>query len=226
MSQLWPAAVLGPLLGAMLGVGIATRSDAVSAAVSATPPAHVYGLTLRATERAAAEGAARAMSGACREASPRALHPPRKAGLDAMSSASSKRAGAARRATAQVRISCDDAHPPAIDGGPRSGTPGGRLLLVFSRPEAPLAHVAFQRRHAAEAAASADLDATRAAFERAFGAAPEVVAGAGVQGLPRLAARRYRWSAGCVDAELTAVNLGPGRFSVSEQVGARPGCRN
>jgi hypothetical protein len=216
---LWPVAVLGPLLGALLVIGLATRSDTVSAP---TAPAQVYGLTLHATDRATAEGAARGMAGACRDASPGRLHAARGRGTDAMSSASAK---ARPRATAQVRISCAGALPPAIDGSSRTGTPGGRLLLVFNRPDAPLVDVAFQRRHRQEAAALADLEATLRAFERAFGAAPEVVAGTAVDGLPVLSARRYRWRAACVQAELTAANLGPGRYAVSEQVGATPGCR-
>ncbi|HUH02972.1 MAG TPA: hypothetical protein VML75_13335 [Kofleriaceae bacterium] len=216
-SSLWPVAALGPLLGALLVIALATRTGQVAAP---SAPAQVYGLTLHATDRATAEGAARAMAGECRDASPGALHPAR--GADALSSASPK---AAPRATAQVRISCADARPPAIDGSARAGTPGGRLLLVFNRPDAPLVDVAFQRRHRQEAAALDDLEATRRAFERAFGAAPEVVAGAEVDGLPALSARRYRWSAGCVEAELTGVHLGPGRFAISEQVGAIRGCR-
>lgn len=216
---LWPAAVLGPLLGAMVVVALATGTDQIPAP---TPPTQVYGLTLHATDRATAEGAARAMASACRDASPGALHAPRRRGADAVSNASAK---AAPRATAQVRISCADARPPAIHGAPRTGTPGGRLLLVFNRPDAPLVDVAFQRQHREETAALADLEATRRAFERAFGASPEIVTGARMDGLPALSARRYRWSAGCVQAQLTAVNLGPGRYAVSEQVGARRGCR-
>jgi hypothetical protein len=160
----------------------------------------------------------------CRDASPRSLLAARAAddaASDAVTGASARAARA--RVSPQVRLSCEGALPPRLDQGRRVAAARGRLLFVFDDPDAPLRHVAFQRRHRDADAAAADLEETVRALERRFGA-PAPAPGSGAEPLlPLYEPRRYGWRLGCVEAEVTAVRLGPETFALSEKIGVRPG---
>ena len=138
-------------------------------------------------------------------------------GVDAVSSASSKRQSPMER-NPQVRLSCEGVDAQALDGRARGRE--GRALFVYDSEAHPLRHASFRRMHRDRAAALGDAQETLRALEAVYGPAMEVS-----RPLPAVPAAlttwtpyelRWRWAD--LEVQLTLIDYGDKGVNVYEAV--------